>query len=183
MRHPAWVEGKTMEFFEAVHRRCSIRKFQAQPVEAEKLTRILEAARRAPSAGNLQAYRIFVVKGTSLRGLLARAACDQEFVREAPLVLIFCADPRRSAVKYGSRGERLYAIQDATIACAYAQLAAAAVGISSVWVGAFEPETVRKVLGIAESLWPLALLPLGYPAEPPAPSPRRPLAQLVKVLA
>lgn len=172
-----------MEFFEVVQKRQSIRKFKATPVEADKLSRILKAANRAPSAGNLQAYQIFVVKDPALKARLDAAAGNQGSVKEAPIVLIFCASPERSATRYGSRGEELYCVQDATIACAYAQLAATALGLASVWIGAvFEPETVKEALGITEDLWPIALLPLGYPAEETPRTPRRTLEDLVREL-
>lgn len=169
-----------MEFFETVQTRQSIRKFQATPVEAEKLTRILDAANRAPSAGNLQAYRIFVVTHPLLRQRLARAAGNQPCVAEAPVVLIVCAEPGRSAAVWGAKGEQLLCIQDATIACAYLQLAATALGLASVWFGAvIESEAIRESLGLTEDLWPLVVLPLGYPAEQPARTPRRALQDVV----
>lgn len=82
-----------MEFFEVVRSRHSIRAFTAKPVEAEKLHAILEAADRAPSAGNLQAYEIYVVTHRTILNALARAALDQEFIAQAPLALVFCAHP------------------------------------------------------------------------------------------
>ena len=170
-----------MEFFDAVHARQSVRRFHAKPVEAEKLIRIAEAANRAPSAGNLQAYRIFVVKESGLRQRVARAAGNQACVAEAPVVLVFCADPARSAAIWGSKGEQLLCIQDATIACAYAQLAATALGLASIWLGAvIEPEAIKEALGLIEDLWPIVVLPLGYPAEEPARKPRRALQELVR---
>ncbi len=168
-----------MDLFEVIARRRSIRAFQGRPVEPEKLQAILEAARQAPSAGNLQAYVIYQVTDPACRRALAQAA-DQEFVAQAPVVLVFCAHPARSAVKYGQRGERLYALQDATIAAAYAQLAAAALGLGSVWVGAFADAAVARALDLPAGLWPVALLPIGYPAEAPTPPTRRPLAEIVR---
>lgn len=172
-----------MDFFEVVHKRQSVRKFTAQQVEEDKLNRILEAVNRAPSAGNLQAYRIFVVKDPKTRQLLAQATGNQECIAQAPVVLVFCAEPMRSAARYGARGEQLYCIQDATIACNYAQLAATALGLSTVWIGTvFDPETIRESLSIKEDLWPIALLPIGYPAEIPKYTSRRPLAELVRLV-
>lgn len=169
-----------MEFFEVIRARQSIRKFQQTPVEDEKLARIFEAVTRAPSAGNLQAYRIFIVREASARQALARAANNQPVVAEAPIVLVFCAEPPRAAARFGIRGQQLLCIQDATIACAYVQLAATALGLASIWLGAvIEPEAIREVLGMTEDLWPIALLPLGYSAEQPARTPRRPLQELV----
>jgi nitroreductase len=172
-----------VEFFEVVHKRQSIRKFTEQPVEEAQLHKILEAANQAPSAGNLQAYRIFVVKDRKVRQVLSRAAGGQGYIAQAPVVLLFCAEPTRSAAKYGSRGEQLYSIQDATIAASYAQLAATALGLSTVWIGAvFEPETIREALGFKEDLWPITLLPIGTPAETPKKTTRRSLRELVHLI-
>ena len=168
-----------MDFFEAVQARRSVRAFTTTPVEVDKLQLILEAANRAPSAGNLQAYEIYLAQQPAHRAALARAAQDQEFVSQAPVVLAFCAHPARSAHRYEQRGVSLYCIQDATIACAYAQLAATALGLASVWVGAFDDETVRRAIGVGADLLPVAILPIGYPDEAPAATPRRSLASLV----
>lgn len=170
-----------MDLFEVIRKRRSIRAFTPQPIEEEKLRLILEAANQAPSAGNLQAYQIFVVRDLALRGILSRAAGGQEYIAHAPVVLVFCAEPRRSAEKYGPRGEQLYCIQDATIACSYTQLAATALGLATVWIGAVqEPESIKEALKTEEDLWPIVILPLGYPAEEPASRPRRKLSELVR---
>lgn len=169
-----------MEFFEVVRSRHSIRAFTAKPVEAEKLQVILETANRAPSAGNLQAYEIYAVTRRTILNALARAALDQEFVAQAPLALVFCAHPACSARRYGQRGVTLYCIQDATIACAYAQLAATALGLASVWVGAFDEDEVRKAIGAAAALLPVAILPVGYAGEKPEATSRRSLKSQVR---
>lgn len=159
-------------------RRRSVRAFAPRAVESGKVARILEAANTAPSAGNLQAYEIFRITEPKQRTALARAALDQFFIAAAPVVLVFCANPARSAAKYRERGARLYAIQDATIACAFAMLAATALGLGTVWVGAFDDASVQRVLGTRDLL-PVAILPIGYPAEQPRRTPRRSLSDLV----
>ncbi len=98
---------------------------------------------------------------------------------EAPVVLVFCAHPARSSPKYAARGEQLYSVQDATIACTYAMLAATALGLASVWVGAFEDQAVSAALNLPQGWLPVAILPLGYAARPSGPTPRRDLADLV----
>lgn len=168
------------DFFETVRRRHSVRKYQADmPVAAEKLHAILEMACAAPSAGDLQAYRIIVVRDLAQRQALVHVAREQEFIAEAPVCLVFCADPARSASTFGERGAKLYALQDTTIAAAYAQLAIVAAGMGSTWVGYFDEERVRTALKLEAGLVPLALLSLGYPAELPEPSSRRRLDEVV----
>lgn len=169
------------DFFETVHRRHSVRKYHADmDVEQEKLHAILATACAAPSAGDLQAYKIIVVKEQSVREGLRDAASDQTFIAEAPVCLVFCCDRKRSAEEFGERGKTLYAIQDATIAAAYAQLAVVAAGMGSTWVGYFDDDKVRTVLGLEGNCEPVAMLSLGYPAELPQPTSRRRLEDVVE---
>lgn len=168
-----------MDFFELIQTRRSIRLFKETPVEPEKLQAILEAANAAPSAGNLQGYEIYLVTRLEQRRALVKAAGGQEFLAQAPLNLVFCANPPRSAVKYGQRGRQLYSIQDATIACTFAMLAITAVGLATVWVGAFDEQGVRQAVGIPAEWLPVAILPVGYAAENPGSRPRRPLTEIV----
>ncbi|MBI4327101.1 MAG: nitroreductase family protein [Chloroflexi bacterium] len=168
-----------MDLFETIQARQSVRAYQTAAIEPAKLKAILAAANQAPSAGNLQAYRIHVVRDKKTKRALAKAALDQAFVAQAPVVLVFCADPARSAVRYGARGEGLYCVQDATIAAAYAQLAATALGLATCWVGAFDEEPVACALHLLPGQRPIAISPLGYPAETPPRAPRRSLAEVV----
>ena len=169
-----------MEFLTLIEERHSTRAYQDRSVEQEKLDTILHAANRAPSAGDLQAYSIVVVRSPAARQALAKAAVDQQFVGQAPVVLVFLAESARASEKYGHRGESLYALQDATIACAYAQLAAHDVGLSACWVGAFRKREVQEILGATEGQTPVALLPIGYAGESPLVTPRRPLSEMVR---
>lgn len=168
-----------MDFFEVVKRRHSIRKFKEKEVEKDRIKKLLEVANSAPSAGNLQAYQIFVVRDKAKQKRLARAAVDQDFLAQAPLNLVFCSDPFRSGRTYGTRGETLYSIQDATISCTQVHLAAVELGLGSVIVGAFDEAEVSKILGIPPDLRPIIILPIGYPDESPEKTPRRSLDDLV----
>jgi nitroreductase len=168
-----------MELSEVIERRQSVRSYSSQPVEPEKLEEILKAANAAPSAANLQAYEIYVVTKVRQRAALAQAAGGQGFVLAAPVVLVFCGNPARNQERFGDRGRLLYTIQDATIACAYAQLAATAGGLASCWVGAFDEGAVRHAIELPAELRPLALLPVGYAAGPAETRERRTLADLV----
>lgn len=130
-------------FEEIVLSRRSIRAFKDRPVESEKVKAVVEAAHAAPCAGGLQSYRIVCVTRPKDRRELARAASGQEFVGQAPVIVVFLADLPRSSDKFGEQRARLFAIQDATIACAYPQLRAHDMGLGSTWVG---PSTRRKSL-------------------------------------
>ena len=167
------------DFFETVRHRHSVRKYLPDtPVEQEKIHAILETACSAPSAGDLQAYHIVVVTQAAERAKLCRAAHDQSFITEAPVSLIFFCDTRQSAAKYQERGERLYAIQDATIAAAFAQLAAVAAGMGSTWIGEFDEDEITSLFGVGPGFRPVAILSVGYPAELPEPTRRRPLEDM-----
>ncbi len=167
-----------MELSELIHARRSVRAYQDRPVEAEKVKTLLELINRAPSAGNLQAYEIYQVAAPRIRAALAHAA-HQPFIAEAPLILVFFANPGRSSRKYGTRGKELYALQDATIAATYAMLVAQDLGLSTVWIGAFNDADVTAAVSAPADWVPVAVLPIGYAAEMPDASPRRALTELV----
>lgn len=169
-----------MDFFEVIKNRQSIREFEERPVEEEKIRQILEAARLAPSAGNLQAYEIYLLKSKEKIVELSQASLQEQDYSSAPIILIFCTNPERGSWKYGEREETLYSLQDATIAAAHVQLAATALDLSSVWVGAFKEEAVQKV--IETSLKPVVIMPIGYPAEEPREHEHRSLKDLVHEL-
>jgi len=167
-----------MDFFQVLHSRHSVRAFENRVVADETLRQILEAMNSAPSAGDLQAYEVVVVEDGERRERLAVAA-DQRFLVEAPVVLVFFVDANRSRKTYGSRGAHLYALQDTTIAAAYAQLAAQALGLGTIWVGAFDEAQVAAAVDAQRTLRPVAMIALGYPAETPEPMSRRTLDDLV----
>lgn len=168
-----------MDFFEVVKTRQSIRAFQDRPIDAARIQQVLTTLNRAPSAGNLQGFEVYLVTNCTIMQALARATDGQYFIAQAPLALVFCAHPARSAQKYSERGAALYCVQDATIASAYAQLAVTALGLASVWVGAFDEDAVRAAIDVGRDLRPVAFLPIGYAAETPEHRPRRSLAELV----
>ncbi len=168
-----------MDFFQVIETRQSIRAFQDKPIAPEQLQQILETINHAPSAGNLQGYEVYLVTNGDVLRALARSTDGQDFITQAPLVLVFCAHPARSAKKYSQRGTTLYCVQDATIACAYAQLAITALGLASVWVGAFNEDAVRAAIGVGHDLRPVAFLPIGHAAETPEHRSRRALVELV----
>jgi nitroreductase len=167
-----------MDFFDVVAARRSVRSFMKKEIEEEKIRKILEVANSAPSAGNLQAYEIVLVKEHGTKKELAAASHGQDFLAEAPLALVMCANKKRAAY-YRERGQNLYCLQDATIAASYIQLAAADLGLGTVWVGAFDEEKISEILSLPEFLRPVAILPLGYPNEKPKKTTRRKISDLV----
>jgi len=168
------------DLFTTVRNRHSIRKYQSDmPVEPEKLHAILEMACAAPSAGDLQAYKIIVVTNQDKRDRLSEAANNQTFISEAPVCLVFYSDENKSMEKFGDKGKNLYALQDATIAAAYAQLAIVAAGLASTWVGFFDEQKIEDILVMGNGLKPVAMLSLGYPAEIPETSTRQNMDEII----
>lgn len=169
-----------MDFFKALKERHSIRSFQDKQVSKELIGKLLDAVNSAPSAGNLQAFEIVIVKSKGKKLELSDAGLGQGFIAKASVVFVFLANPEKSNSKYGKRGSELYCLQDSTIAAAYLQLAAVNLGLSSAWVGAFNDEEVKQVLGCDESFKPVAIIPVGFAAEKAFPTSRRNLKKEVK---
>jgi len=172
-----------MDVFEAIKKRRSIRRFDPnKEVTDKQIEKLLEAARWAPSAGNMQSWFFVVVKDKKTKDQLVEAARGQDFIAQAPVIFVSCADLERSASRYGSRGSSFYAIQDATIATQNIWLTATEMGLGGVWIGAFEKDEVSQVLELPSHLRPIALLPIGYPAESPSPPSRRSIKEISRKL-
>ena len=168
-----------IDVFKAIKGRRSVRAFTDEPVSEDEVNQLLDAARWAPSAGNIQPWKFVVVRDTQLKRGLVEAALDQTFIQEAPVVFVVCANPTRSSRRYGSRGISLYCLQDTAAAIQNMHLAAYALGLATCWVGAFQEEKARRVLNLPDDLRPVAIIPVGHAAEKPALSPRRPLSEVV----
>jgi nitroreductase len=167
-----------MEFSDLIDRRQSIRAYEKLALDESTIEKILQIARMAPSAGDLQSYRIVAVLSPTAKGALSDAA-GQYYITQAALVLVFFADVERSAAKYYDRGMNLFSLQDATIAAAYAQLAATDLGLGSCWVGTFNDEKVRRAVRAPKGLKPVAILTIGKAAEEPARPSRRRMDELM----
>lgn len=178
-----------MDVMEAIRTRRSIRKYQDKPVEEEKLRAVLEAARLAPSWSNLQCWRFVVVKDAAARARLSELSYveallapkgfksnpAQKALAQAPVVIVACADPEQS----GALGGQPYYLVDFGIAAENLLLAAHAQGLGSVFVGIFDEEKIREMLGIPADIRVIGLFPLGYPeGEPKAGPPRKPLEEI-----
>lgn len=169
-----------MDIFEVIRLRRSIRTFTREDISEEQIERILEAARWAPSAGNLQPWEFVVIRKPEIKREVARAALNQTFIEDAPVVIVVCANEIRSGSVYGSRGVNLYCIQDTAAAIENMLLAACALGLGACWVGAFYEEEVRRILKVPRGIRPVAIIPIGYPAERPSPPRRRSLKEIVR---
>ncbi len=168
-----------MDVFQAVRTRRSIRSFTSEMVSEEDVMKLIDAARWAPSAGNNQPWEFIIVREPRIKRDLSVAALDQMFLEEAPVLIVVCANQLRSMQRYGSRGTALYCLQDTAAATQNIHLAACALGLASCWVGAFDEEKVKEALCIPSGVRPVAIIPVGRPAEKPKTTSRRSTAEIV----
>ncbi|MBN1136628.1 MAG: nitroreductase family protein [Anaerolineae bacterium] len=169
-----------MDFFETIESRRSVRRFDpAVEVPPETVVRLLNVAILAPSAGNRQPWHFYIVRDPELRERLVAAAHGQGFIGQAPVAIVVCADAEGSAERYGRRGRDLYCLQDTAAAVEHILLAAAALGWGSCWIGDFDESEAVRVLDLPAHHRPIAILPIGKPAEAPGRRPRRPLGEVV----
>lgn len=166
------------DLFAVMAKRRSTRKFSDKPVETTKVDKIIAAADTAPTAGNFQGFEIFYIKSPEKKKLLVDACNKQPYV-DAPIVLVFCKNPSRVKFDFPEYILKKFAIQDATLAAGYSQLAAQALGLSSIWIGMFDEQKVMDVIGT--DLVPSSVLCIGYPEQTKFPKPRRNLKDLVHV--
>ena len=154
-----------MSILEIIKKRRSIRAFLTTPVEEAKLQNILEAGLWAPSAGNIQAWKYIVVRDPQKRKEITTAAFHQDWLQEAPLLIVVCAEIERMKNYYGVRGERLYVVQECAAAIQNMLLEAEAQGLATCWVGAFDEDAVKRILDIPDKARPQAIIALGYAGE------------------
>lgn len=173
----------TMELFEAIRTRRSVRSYQDRPVEDEKLQAVLDAVRVAPSWANMQCWRMVVVKDKAIQEKISDLSYVESFfapkgyksnpskkaLASAPVVLILCADPAQSGVLW----EQNYYLVDAGIAAQNLMLAARGQGLGTVFVGVYDEEKVKGLLNIPASIRVVGLFPLGYPTEEKKEGPKR----------
>ncbi|MDA8338706.1 MAG: nitroreductase family protein [Nitrospiraceae bacterium] len=151
--------------------RRSIRNFQKKDIPDEIIKKLVDALIWAPSAGNLQSRKFYFVRDEKTKRDIAVAALNQNFIAEAPLVVVGCAD-RRIENRYGDRGVNLYSIQDVACSIMNMMLTAWENGLGSVWAGAFRESDVFEILDMPNNLRPVAIVPVGYPSRIPSAPPR-----------
>jgi len=169
-----------MELSEVIKGRRSIRAYKKLDLSEEIIDKLLEAARWAPSAGNVQPWAFVVVSSPQTKRNLSLAAYGQKDLEEAAAVIVACADERRAEQSYGARGKTLYCLQDTAAAIQNILLTAYSLGLGSCWIGAFKEEETRKAINAPREMRPVALIPIGFPNEAPSPRDRRPLSEVVK---
>ncbi len=169
-----------MDLFEAIEKRRSIRKFKETPILETDLKKILEAGRLAPSGGNRQPWYFIVVTDKEKKRALSEAANNQKFIEKAGVIVVALGNPKATPAKlpYTTPSTRIPHIQDPMIAVEHMILAATALGYGTCWIGAFNEESVKKILNIPEDLDVIAMLPIGVPDEYPSQKPRKKLTEI-----
>jgi len=171
--------NNVLDVFEAIKRRRSIRAYTGDKVLDEEVKRLIDAARWAPSAGNIQPWEFVVVRDLVTKRRLSAAALDQTFIEEAPIVIVVCADKSRSGWRYGRRGMNLYCLQDTAAAIQNLLLTACAMGLGACWIGAFREEEVERILKTPKGVRPVAIVPVGHPAKKPSVPQKRSISEIV----
>lgn len=157
-----------MHVADAINARKSIRKYLPDTVEEEKLLKVLEAGRLAPSASNGQKWKFIAVREEETRMRLAKACCSQLWVAQAPVILVLCAYEQRD-MPCGQSARTV----DCSIALSFMMLQAQELGLSTCWLGAFSNNDVKTLLSIPADADVIAVAPLGYAAEEGRPRVRK----------
>ena len=165
-----------MDFLELIKSRYSVRAYKNQPVEEEKLGKILEAARLAPTAVNYQPFKLIVIH-TKGREEELKQIYQAEWFNKAPILICICCEPQNAWVR---RDGKNFADVDATIVMDHIILAATSLGLGTCWIGAFDSKSAREILKLPDGVEPLVFTPIGYPADEMTVKKRKELIELVK---
>ena len=163
---------KSMDAIECIFTRRSIRKYKDKPIPWDDVIKILEAGKYAPTAGNLQNFVFIAVREEEHRKKLAEACCSQKWMEKAPVHIIIVGEPAKAKRFYGTRGERLYTIQNCAAAVENMLLTANALGYGSCWVGAFDEDMIRRLIVPPEDVIVYAVVTVGYADEAPESPPK-----------
>lgn len=171
-----------MDAIEAILTRSSTRSFTTQALSDDQIETLLKVMVAAPSAGNMQPWRIMVVKDSEVKSKLVSGALGQSFIAKAPVVFVICRVPDESSRRYGDRGRNFYSIQDTAAMAENLLVAANAMGLGGCWIGAFQDEEVARAIDCPDGVYPVAIIPIGYPKGTPRKPSRRSLKDIVRFL-
>ncbi len=172
----------TKDVVAAILERRSVRRFSERSIPEVTIGRLLDAARFAPSAGNIQPWHFYVVINKDKQEKLRNAALGQPAVSQAAAVIVVCAIPGLAQKRYGERGEKLYCLQDTAAAVENILLAATGYGLGSCWIGAFEEKRVRQALDMPVEHLPVAMVALGYPDREAKSPVKKPLDEITTII-
>jgi nitroreductase len=164
-----------MEFSDVIKQRYSTRAYSSKPVEEIKLKAVLEAARLAPTAANLQPFKLIVIQTKDHEKEL-KQIYNRAWFTQAPLVICAVGLHQEAWTRYDGKK---YTFVDVAIAMDHLILTAASLGLGTCWIAAFNPEAAREFLGLPDEVEPIIFTPLGYPADRPKEKDRKPLSEIV----
>ncbi|MDQ1280807.1 MAG: hypothetical protein QG670_2070 [Thermoproteota archaeon] len=176
-----------MEFYEVIRTRRSIRSYKPDSIPDELVNRVLEAARIAPSGSNRQPWKFIVIKDTDLKKRITTACGNQKSLDEAPIIIVACGYNIYSEQnKFYNRGgymKDFSMLIDVSIALTHLILAARTEGLGTCWIGLFNNEEVKEILGVPKEVNVVAVTPLGYPkvGKFAEPGPRKNLKEILSV--
>ncbi len=164
-----------MDVLEAIEKRRSVRVYEDKPIPEEKLRKMLEAARLAPSARNCQDYQLVVVKNEKMRKKIASEATSESFIGAAPVIVVAVALDPEFIMPGGIPAHPV----DIAIAVDHMTLVAVEEGLGSCWIGAFKQGRIKEILGIPDRYKVVVLLSLGYPVKSPKRKLRKPSKEII----
>lgn len=167
------------DVLDIIKSRRNIKHFLPKFVDWDKISKIIDAGRHAPSSGNVQNWKFIVALEPSLKQKLAEASYEQYEISLAGALIIICGEPEKAERYYGLRGERLYTIQNCAAAMENMMIEAQALGLGTRWIGGFDEDTIKSLLSIPDEVRPQAIIAVGYPKEIPQKPPKYPLESLV----
>lgn len=162
-----------MDTIKAMTERRSVRKYSDKKVKMDYIADLIEAAKFAPSSGNVQNWRVIVVEDENIREDIAIACLKQKWMTQAPVFLVICDEKINVKRLFGKRGVDLYSIQNCSAFTQNILLAAKDYGIDSCWVSAFDEEAVSRILKIPDGYVPEAIITLGYRKDKEIKAPSR----------
>lgn len=163
-----------MEYSELIKKRYSVRSYKSDPVEEAQLGQILDAARLAPTGANRQAFQLIVIHSAGKEDEL-RIIYDKAWFVQAPIIICACAIGEE-----GKPFRESAAFRDVAIVMDHLILAATNLGLGTCWIGAFDPDAARDILGLPEEAVPVAFATVGYSNDQPRPKQRKPIGELVR---
>ena len=168
-----------MEFSEVLKKRRSTRKFTIEGVSREQIIKLLEAAIAAPNACNMQSWHFYVVTDLGMRNKLREECAVTDWATTAPVLFVVCADSAKITERFGERADKVFVVQDTAAAIENLLLCAADMGLGGCFMGAFNEDKIRTIVGVKNGHKPLAVVPVGVPAMEMPARPRNPLENVV----
>ena len=167
------------DVLDIIKSRRSVIQFLPKFVDWDKISKICDAGRHAPSSGNIQNWKFIVILEADLKQKLAESCYEQYDISIAGALIVVCGEPEKAERYYGLRGERLYTIQNCAAAIQNMLIEAQSLGLGTRWLYGFDEDNIKSLLSIPDEVRPQAVIAVGYPKITPKKPPKYPLESLV----